>query len=83
MPLAFPGKLLADARGDRLFVADSNHNRVVVTRLDGTLLYTVGAGPSGARDGAFDVATFQRPQGLALDGDALYVADTSTTSSSA
>jgi DNA-binding beta-propeller fold protein YncE len=76
LPLAFPGKILADEKGDRLFVADSNHNRVVVTRLDGTLLDTIGSGERGARDGAFNQASFYRPQGLALGGDALYVADT-------
>jgi thiol-disulfide isomerase/thioredoxin len=76
LPLAFPGKILADERGDRLFVADSNHNRVVVSRLDGTLLYTIGTGERGARDGAFEQASFHRPQGLALEGDSLYVADT-------
>ncbi len=76
LPLAFPGKVLADEKGDRLFVADSNHNRVVATRLDGTLLYTIGSGARGRRDGAFDAATFDGPQGLALDGEMLYVADT-------
>jgi thiol-disulfide isomerase/thioredoxin len=76
LPLAFPGKVLADERGDRLFIADSNHNRIVVTRLDGTLLYVVGAGEAGAKDGTFEQASFQRPQGLALDGETLYVADT-------
>jgi thiol-disulfide isomerase/thioredoxin len=76
LPLAFPGKILADERGDRLFVADSNHNRVVVARLDGTLLYTIGSGARGRADGTFEQATFDRPQGLALEGDALYVADT-------
>jgi DNA-binding beta-propeller fold protein YncE len=76
LPLAFPGKILADAKTDRLFIADSNHNRIVVTKLDGTLVETIGTGDSGAADGAFDKATFYRPQGLALDGDNLYVADT-------
>jgi DNA-binding beta-propeller fold protein YncE len=76
LPLAFPGKLLADEKGGRLFVADSNHNRVVVTRLDGTLIDTIGTGARGAADGPFDRATFHRPQGLALDGEVLYVADT-------
>lgn len=76
LPLAFPGKILADEKGERLFVADSNHNRIVVTRLDGTLLDTIGSGQRGARDGAFDQASFYRPQGLALGGDTLYVADT-------
>jgi len=76
LPLAFPGKILADAKTDRLFIADSNHNRLVVTKLDGTLVETIGTGDAGAADGAFDKATFYRPQGLALDGDGLYVADT-------
>jgi len=76
LPLAFPGKILADASGDRLFIADSNHNRIVVTKLDGTLVETIGTGEVGAKDGAFDTATFYRPQGLALSGDNLYVADT-------
>ncbi len=76
LPLAFPGKVVADAATDRLFIADSNHNRIVVTRLDGTLLETIGTGAKGSADGAFDRAEFYRPQGMALDGDALYVADT-------
>jgi thiol-disulfide isomerase/thioredoxin len=89
LPLAFPGKILADAKGDRLFIADSNHNRLVVTRLDGTLVDTIGTGTAGAVDGGFDKASFYRPQGMALErgpqgenslreqgGDSLYVADT-------
>jgi thiol-disulfide isomerase/thioredoxin len=76
LPLAFPGKVLADAKSDRLFIADSNHNRIVISRLDGSLLETIGTGASGASDGPFDKATFYRPQGMALDDDNLYVADT-------
>jgi sugar lactone lactonase YvrE len=76
LPLAFPGKVLADERGDRLFISDSNHNRVVVARLDGTFLYSVGSGEAGLADGAFERARFRQPQGLALDGETLYVADT-------
>src|SRR5262245_38243884 len=76
LPLAFPGKVLADAASDRLFIADSNHNRIVITKLDGTLVDTVGSSDAGAADGPFDKATFYRPQGLALAGDSLYVADT-------
>jgi DNA-binding beta-propeller fold protein YncE len=76
LPLAFPGKVLADAKGDRLFIADSNHNRIVITRLDGALVETIGAGERGLVDGPFDKASFYRPQGMALDGDNLYVADT-------
>jgi DNA-binding beta-propeller fold protein YncE len=37
---------------------------------------TVGTADAGLADGAFDKASFFRPQGLALAGDSLYVADT-------
>ena len=76
LPLAFPGKVLADAKGERLFIADSNHNRIVITKFDGTLLDKIGTGMPGLADGAFDQASFYRPQGMALDGDNLYIADT-------
>jgi len=75
-PLRFPGKVLADEAGDRLFIADSNHNRIVVTRLDGSLLESIGSGSIGRADGDYATAQFQQPQGMALDGTALYVADT-------
>ena len=76
LPLAFPGKILADQKSDRLFIADSDHNRIVLAKVDGTLIETIGTGVHGARDGSFDQATFFRPQGMMLDGDTLYVADT-------
>ena len=75
-PLAFPGKVLADAPSQRLFVADSNHNRVVIASLDGRVRDVVGTGEKGLVDGSFDHAQFNDPQGMALDGETLYVADT-------
>lgn len=87
--LKFPGKLLADQEGGRLFIADSNHHRVLICALPGaaasaagedalvlSVIAVVGTGEAGSADGAFDVATFNRPQGLALVGDTLFVADT-------
>jgi thiol-disulfide isomerase/thioredoxin len=76
LPLAFPGKIVADANRDRLFIADSNHNRIVITKLDGTLVEAIGTADAGATDGPFDKAAFYRPQGMVLAGDNLYVADT-------
>jgi len=84
--LAFPGKVHADEASGRLFIADSNHHRILVATLDGRVTDVIGprdaaqAGESfesvGWTDGAFEEARFYRPQGLALDGDVLYIADT-------
>ncbi len=75
-PLRFPGKVLADEPGNRLFIADSNHNRIVITRLDGSLVETIGGGPAAADDGDYATARFNQPQGMALAGETLYIADT-------
>jgi sugar lactone lactonase YvrE len=74
--LAFPGKVVADEPRGRLYVGDSNHHRVLVTDFAGQTLQAIGSGEVGSRDGAFADASFYRPQGLAIDGDRLYVADT-------
>ncbi len=75
-PLRFPGKVLADEASGRLFIADSNHNRIVIASLDGKLLSVAGSGAVGEKNGPFASATFHHPQGMALAGDKLYVADT-------
>ena len=77
--LAFPGKVLVDTAGGRLFIADSNHHRIVIADLaSGAVLGVVGGPESGFGDGIYEAARFARPQGMALGagGDVLYVADT-------
>ena len=74
--ISFPGKVLADGPGGRLFIADTNHNRIVVTALDGAVRQVIGSGDEALRDGGRAAAAFNRPNGLALHGDTLYVADT-------
>jgi thiol-disulfide isomerase/thioredoxin len=76
--LRFPGKIDVDKSARRLFVSDSNHNRIVMTSPDGVVLDIIGSGVQGRRDGAFGEAEFYRPQGLAFDQarNRLYVADT-------
>jgi len=74
--LSFPGKVLADPIQDLLFIADSNHNRILITTKGGKVLDVAGSGETGAADGEFAMATFNHPQGMAVGGDLLYVADT-------
>jgi len=76
--LRFPGKVLADTEGGRLFVADSGHHRIVVADLDGRVRQIAGNGTAGLVDGGLDSARFRNPQGMALDpsGRTLFVADT-------
>ena len=72
--LSFPGKILASS--DRLFISDSNHNRIVIADLDGNVTDTIGSGEAGKLDGAFEAANLNKPQGMTLNGEYLYVADT-------
>jgi len=75
--LRFPGKVLADAASNRLFIADSGHNRILVADLEGRVAMAIGGGEPGFVDGSAEQARFDHPQGLALDSDheMLYVAD--------
>ncbi len=75
-PLLYPGKILADEAGGRLFISDSNHNRIVIAGLDGKLIDIIGSGAIGRDDGSYAKATFDHPQGCVLDKETLYVADT-------
>ncbi len=79
--LSFPGKVLADRDGGRLFVADTAHHRIVVASWPdasgrATLLRVVGSGEAGRVDGPAARASFRAPQGLALARGRLFVADT-------
>ncbi len=72
--LSYPGKIVATA--DRLYIADSNHNRIVIAEPTGKVLDVVGGPEEGFKDGDFKAARFFQPQGMALRGETLYVADT-------
>ena len=74
--LSFPGKVLADEAGGRLFIADTNHNRIIVSSFDGEVKQVIGTGDEALIDGTLDQSAFNHPQGMAVVGDILYVADT-------
>ena len=74
-PLAFPGKVLAGEARSRLFIADTGHHRIVETDLAGRIQRVFGDGTPGRDDGDAGSARFRAPQGMAIDGDTLWVAD--------
>jgi thiol-disulfide isomerase/thioredoxin len=59
--LAYPGKVASDG-ADRLAIADTGHDRILICRLDGTI--------------EEEITGFAQPQGVAFDGDRLIVANT-------
>ena len=74
--LAFPGKLALDTHTDRLIINDSGHHRLLETSLSGKVRQIIGSGEAGHNDGPYTIAQFNRPQGIVLVDNMLYVADT-------
>lgn len=72
-PLAFPAHALATET--RLFVSDTGHHRILECSHDGRVLRQFGSGTPGNWDGQLAACGLQLPQGLAIDDQALYVAD--------
>ncbi|XP_056285407.1 NHL repeat-containing protein 2 [Pseudoliparis swirei] len=74
--LSFPGKVAVDSSGKRLAIADTGHHRILVVSLAGKLLHVIGGPKSGRQDGDLSEASFNSPQGVAIKGEDVYVADT-------
>ena len=74
LELRFPVGLAANA--ERLYIADSGHHRILECNHHGRILRRFGMGTADFIDGPADQAGFNRPQGLALEREQLYVADT-------
>jgi DNA-binding beta-propeller fold protein YncE len=82
-PLRYPSRLLVE--GDRMYIADTGHHRILEVHLDddglgGEVARVFGAGDAALRDGVLQEAAFDHPHGLGLQGDTLtgtlFVADT-------
>lgn len=74
--LSFPGKMISDGATGKFWLSDSNHNRILRMDTAGEVDLVIGSSRAGLRDGGFADSQFQQPQGLALTGSTLYVADT-------
>lgn len=72
--VSFPCGLAVD--GERLFVSDTGHHRVLECNHEGRVQRVFGYGSTGFVDGLGLASAFHSPTGLALVKNTLYVADT-------
>jgi thiol-disulfide isomerase/thioredoxin len=79
--LSFPGKIAADAESSRIFITDSDNNRILVLKVNNSgdnaeVEDVIGNGKAGSGDGSYADAEFNKPQGITYYKGKLYVADT-------
>lgn len=75
--LLFPGKLtvLQMEQGTKLVISDSGNNRIVITNEHGRVEHVIGGCNQGFKDGNFENAKFNSPQGVCVLNNIIYVAD--------
>ncbi|XP_050314599.1 NHL repeat-containing protein 2 isoform X2 [Anthonomus grandis grandis] len=79
-PLLFPGKVAyfnSEHNEQLLAISDTGNNRVLVTDHTGLILHVIGGKKLGFKDGDFEDAEFNNPQGLTFaNKNIIYLADT-------
>jgi hypothetical protein len=73
LPLRFPIGIAVNE--NYLYVADSGHHRILECDHGGRVLRQFGSGGPGFIDGPMELSAFNRPHGICLQRDMLYVAD--------
>lgn len=75
--LLFPGKVHAfkTESGEKLVVSDTGNNRILIMESSGKVEHVVGGYSPGFKDGNFETARFNAPQGICVLNDAVFVAD--------
>ncbi|XP_012172068.1 NHL repeat-containing protein 2 [Bombus terrestris] len=76
--ILFPSKveILQTEQGENLVVADTGHNRILVMDTAGNVQHIIGGPNPDFRDGNFEIAKFNGPQGMSTLDSVIYVADT-------
>ncbi|CAM6106183.1 unnamed protein product [Calypogeia fissa] len=74
--LSSPGAISADVETKRLFIADTNHHRIIIADEEGQIVDCIGSS-SGREDGTFETAKLCYPASAVFDADRnfLYIAD--------
>jgi sugar lactone lactonase YvrE len=77
--LDFPSKLFIDKPNKIMYVSDSGHNRILeidITAFNkGKVKRIIGSKTTGYKNGTFEEALLNKPQGLFLDNEKLYICD--------
>ncbi|KAK1122536.1 hypothetical protein K0M31_008987 [Melipona bicolor] len=75
--LLFPSKLeiFQNEQGESLVIADTGNNRILITDTVGNVKHIIGGSNPGFRDGDFENAKFDAPQGVCILDTSIYVAD--------
>lgn len=75
--LLFPSKLeiFQNEQGESLVIADTGNNRILVMDTVGNVQHVIGGSNPGFRDGDFENAKFNAPQGVCILDTSIYVAD--------
>nr|XP_034195236.1 NHL repeat-containing protein 2 isoform X2 [Osmia lignaria] len=75
--LLFPSKLesFQIEQGEKLIISDTGNNRILVTDMLGKVEYVIGGSNPDFRDGDFQSARFNAPQGVCILGSWIFVAD--------
>lgn len=72
--LRAPGKVTVNKKW--LVISDTLNNRIVVSNHQGKVISIIGGKDEGNRDGDFKKARFNKPQGVVIVNNGIYVADT-------
>ncbi|PNT66591.1 hypothetical protein BRADI_3g14412v3 [Brachypodium distachyon] len=74
--LYHPGCVSVDEDGDRIFISDSNHHRIIISNSDGIIMDFIGSSP-GFEDGEFEYAKLLQPAASFYHAaeDCLYIVD--------
>src|SRR6056297_279961 len=76
--LEYPSGLAVNEKESIIFVSDQLGDRILGLTVDGNVMYCIGNGEEGFKDGPLEQATFNGPRGMAMDSEnfILYIADT-------
>ena len=75
--LLFPGKIHAfkTESEEKLVVSDTGNNRILIMGKNGKVENVIGGYSPGFKDGDFETARFNAPQGVCVLNDNVFVAD--------